>query len=307
VSTLLQSVNVNKFRDHLVRWLVRKQLSFAQVEDEDFRQMLLSLSQAINPYLVQSATTIRNWVQLEYNRACRQVKEALTQAKSRIHISFDLWTSPNGYTLYAVCAHFVGPNYRNCSVLLGIKRIKGSHSGENIAEIIIPVLQQYEITQNLGVFVADNAESNDTAIKAILTTVRPDLNHTTHRSRCLGHIINLAAKAFIFGKDVEAFEAMVSHIDENDDLNSDQMKKAQLAWRTKGVIGRFHNLVIFIRSSPQRREAFKRSVIGDDKIDGKQVEHTAAVMWCQALILTNRIVSKCLKSWLTIHRSHGHS
>lgn len=263
VSGLTQKVNVEAFRYHLLRWIVNKQVAFTEVEDEDFRQMLLCLSQAIEPYLVQCGDTVRNWVEEEYIRAKRQVKQHLGKAQSRIHISFDLWTSPNVLAICAVVAHFINFDHRVCSVLIGFKRIKGGHGGENIAEVIIPVLEEYEVSQNLGVFIADNADSNDTAIRAILASVRPDLSITGRRARCLGHIINLAAKAFLFGKKVEAFETSVENVEDSAPFDSDLMRRAQEEWREKGAIGRFHNVVVFIRSSPQRREAFKRCLVED--------------------------------------------
>jgi hypothetical protein len=77
--------------------------------------------------------------------------------------------------------------------------MRGAHSGEKIVEAMIPVLEEFELKPNLGVFVADNVDSNDSAIKATLVTLRPNLDARTYRSRCLSHIINLAVKAFIFG------------------------------------------------------------------------------------------------------------
>ena len=193
----------------------------------------------------------------------------LAQSKSRIHISFDLWTSSNGYAICAVCAHFVASNYRNCSVSLAMKRMKGNHSGESIAQIIIATLQLYQITAQLGVFVADNADSNDTAIEAVLTELRPELSTPARRSRCLGHIINLAAKAFLFGQDTSAFERATALEDENEPLDAQVMRDAQKAWRQRGTVGKLHNVIIFIRSSPQRREAFKKVQISDSTVDSK--------------------------------------
>jgi hypothetical protein len=54
-------------------------------------------------------------------------------------------------------------------VLLGLKRIKGPHSGENITEVMIPVLKEYKVALRLGVFIADNVDSNNTVIRLILT------------------------------------------------------------------------------------------------------------------------------------------
>ena len=267
--SLITTVNVDLFRYHLLRWIVKRQVPFDEVEDADFQAMLLSLSQAIEPYLVQSAQTIRNWAQSEYETAQLEIKQVVRAARSRIHISFDLWTSPNGYSLCAVCAHFVGSNLRNTTALLGLKRMRGPHGGENIAEVVIPVLEEYEVGPRLGVFVADNAESNDTAMRSILAQIRPELTVAPRRARCLGHIINLAAKAFLFGSDIEAFEQVVKQVTDDTPFDSKTMKDAQAAWRKKGPIGRFHNVVVFIRSSPQRREAFKRCVVGDNLIDSK--------------------------------------
>jgi hypothetical protein len=134
-----------------------------------------------------------------------------------------------------------------------MKRIKGSHTGENIAEVVIPNIRAMGITQSqLGFFIADNAGPNDTAIRAILAELYPDLKDPdSRRVRCLGHIINLAAKAFLFGKDADAFE--------EDSLTKKQLSKLEAVrelWRKKGPLGKFHNTVSFIRSSPQRREAF---------------------------------------------------
>jgi hypothetical protein len=75
-----------------------------------------------------------------------------------------------------VVTHFININYRVCNALIGFKRIKGGHASENITEVVIPVLEEYEISQNLGVFVVDNTDSNDTVIQVILKSLRPDLD-----------------------------------------------------------------------------------------------------------------------------------
>jgi hypothetical protein len=125
-----------------------------------------------------------------------------------------------------VCAYFVGSNGRNSSVMLGTKRIKGPYSGDNITELMMPVLQHYETASKLGVFVADNVDSNNTAIRATLLALRPDLNIRTRRSRCLGYIINLAVEAFLFSRDVTAFKEAIKVSDESTHLDSNKIKAA---------------------------------------------------------------------------------
>ena len=116
-------------------------------------------------------------------------------------------------------------------------------------------------------FVCDNVESNDVAVRFVLAELCPSVTASKRRSRCLGHIINLAAKAFLFGNDVEAFEAVADT--DNFALESVAAQKAQDEWRKKGPVGKVHNIVIYIRSSTLRREAYRGMRVGDDDIDGK--------------------------------------
>ena len=41
------------------------------------------------------------------------------------------------------------------------------------------------------------------------------------------------------------------------------MRAAQNEWRKRGALGKLHNIVAFIRVSPQRREAFKKIMVDE--------------------------------------------
>ncbi|KAJ4181108.1 hypothetical protein NW759_017205, partial [Fusarium solani] len=81
-----------------------------------------------------------------------------------------------------------------------------------------------------------------------LAYMHPDVTQTIHR-----HVLNLVARAFLFGKDAESFEL-------ESDINGMRglQEQDRRHWRSKGPIGKLHNIVKFIRSSPQRSEYFKR-------------------------------------------------
>ena len=191
-------------------------ISFVEVEDSDFQEMLKSLNGLVNDYLVKSGDTIRNWVEDDFIEAKRLIRdEVLARAISKIHISCDLWTSPNGYAMCGIAAHFIAHHGHVQAVLLALRRMMGAHGGEQIAEILVEVIKEYGFEARLGVYVGDNADLNDTAWKATLRILHPERDSKASRSRCLGHIINLAAKAFIFGKNVEAFEAVVDSVNDS--------------------------------------------------------------------------------------------
>lgn len=67
----------------------------------------------------------------------------------------------------------------------------------------------------------------------------------------MGHIINLIAKAFIFGNKSEIFEADIAIAENINDLEA-----AMRLWRKQGAIGKLHNLIRFIRASLQREAMF---------------------------------------------------
>jgi hypothetical protein len=122
-------------------------------------------------------------------------------------VSFDLWTSPNSKGLIGVVFHFLDKDLKVRSLLAGIKRIKGSYISENITKVVIPIIEAIISSNQLGFFIGDNTASNNTIIRAILAHLCPDLkNSNSRRVRYLGYIINLAAKAFLFKKDADAFK-----------------------------------------------------------------------------------------------------
>ena len=90
-----------------------------------------------------------------------------------------------------------------------------------MAKVILAILKKYSILNKLGVWVADNADSNDTTIKVMMKEIDPSVKDISpYRSRCLRYIINLAAKAFLFSNDVEAFEAIAELVDDSTLMDS---------------------------------------------------------------------------------------
>jgi hAT family C-terminal dimerisation region len=299
--TIAQYLDATKFRRNCLRWLIKSQQPFREVENQDFQQLLIGLNPSVRDY-IPTADTIRTWIQREMQLAVEQVKLQLAATLSKIHISFDLWTSPfNSFAVCGIVAHFVDQSWHNQQILLALKRMYGNHTGEDIADVIIPVLKQYELVDRLGVFVGDNASNNDTCVQAILDELDISDPVEKRRSRCLGHIINLVAEAFIFGKDTEAFTQIADSVDESTPYNSKKMQDAQIAWRKWGPIGKLHNIIVFIRFSTQRREAFRDIMTDTKDIDSLMVKLDNSTRWNstyyslqRALKIRTRIQQFCI-------------
>jgi hypothetical protein len=85
-----------------------------------------------------------------------------------IYISFDLWTSPNFLRIITVIVYFLDKNLINRSLLINIRKMKGSHSGKNINEAIILILVKIKIINKLSYFITNNVSTNDITIKVVL-------------------------------------------------------------------------------------------------------------------------------------------
>ena len=69
---------------------------------------------------------------------------------------------------------------------------------------------------------------------------------TENRIRCIGHIINLAVKEFLFQGLVEEEQNQT----DNQDIHN------TTTFRNLGPLGKLHNIVVYIRSSPARTRQF---------------------------------------------------
>ena len=254
-----------------IEWIVVMHITFSQIESDWFRRFLAVLSPSLAEWIPKAGNTVKAWVLAEFEERREDIKKELHASKSRIHLSFDLWTSPNHMSFVGVVGHFMSSQYKVETVLLGLRRLRGPHSGENIAEAVLKVIRTYGLTgDRIGWFVLDNATSNDTCVAEILKAL--DIKDTVRRRRlrCLGHIINLAAKAFLFGPDPNAFENEVQS-----SAQYQEDKKEREIWRKRGPIGKLHNITTYIRTTPQRREEFEEKVSAELERQKDRIAATA--------------------------------
>lgn len=86
---------------------------------------------------------MRSWIIAEFDSQKAQVKEELQASLSKIHLTFDLWTSENGLALLGVVAHYLDREMKARSVAIALKTVDGAHTGENIAPLMIAVIDEF--------------------------------------------------------------------------------------------------------------------------------------------------------------------
>jgi hypothetical protein len=190
--------------------------------------------------VLQSANTIRAHCMRRFQAARQNIKYLFSMSKSKIHISVDLWTSPNNYALLGIVAHWWDEEDVLRSALIALPKVYGTCTGANIGKAIIDTLDLYNITKRVGYFMLDNASSNDTAVDTVVKElchrgISRTITAKQSRLRCTGHIINLVVKSLFFGTSSEALE-----------MDSVEFE----TWRRIGPTGKLHNIIRRIRVSP---------------------------------------------------------
>lgn len=247
-ATLCSSYDYDEFKRLLVRRIVYCFIAFRMLENTYFRELISFLNHSIGDLLPKAASTMRAMVKEEFDKQKQLVIEDLTGAQSKIHISFDLWTSPNYYAIISVYGHFIDKRGRRSSRLLAFRRLHGSHGGENQASALLNVIDEYQLRCKVGYFMCDNAKSNDKAVAAVLRQLLSGIQQRqilARRLRCLGHITNLAARAMILGKNAGKVLDRV-----NGQVRKGAFEAVDQFCRGRGAIGRLHNLVRYIRWNP---------------------------------------------------------
>jgi hypothetical protein len=166
--------------------------------------------------------------------------------------------------MLGVVAHYLDASLISRSLLIALRSIEGAHSGENQALTLVAVIKEFDIQDRLGYFIADNVSSNDWAVYFACQSLQL-ANSAQRRLRCLGHIINLSAKALLFGSDEGCFDFEISEIAT---LRFEVRHALEVLafWRKKGPISRLHNIIIWIQKTPQRQQAFKNITLDFDGV-----------------------------------------
>jgi hypothetical protein len=76
-----------------------------------------------------------------------EIKQELSDALTKIHLGFDLWTSPNRHAVMAATAHFLDRQGKHQSRLLALRRQLGCHSGESLAVTLGQVVRERRSTR----------------------------------------------------------------------------------------------------------------------------------------------------------------
>jgi hypothetical protein len=173
-----------------IKFLTACHLPLRLVECPEFRDLLSYINDDIDTWLPSSHNTITHWVLRQFDSMKEQIKSRLHSALTDIHISCDLWTSPNCLPIFGLVSHYISKEGQLEDATLALVEIDGEHSGENLAKHLQKVVEDWGIGSKLGYIQMDNAKNNNTMMREFenrkyRSTLLPKLTNFYRGVRCL--------------------------------------------------------------------------------------------------------------------------
>lgn len=168
------SFDRTKYLEALVLLVCRRKLPFNIVTWPEFESFCLALNPSIKSSLISSRSTLVAHITKVYNFYRNQLRIKLQKAKSLVHLSADLWSSPNRISFIGVHVQWVDETHTVQNMLIGLPECQFSHSGPQQASHIMDLIRWFNIGCNVGFFTGDNAGSNDTCLQAISTALNDE-------------------------------------------------------------------------------------------------------------------------------------
>jgi hypothetical protein len=249
VANELAGFNTQRFRLAAVSWLVENNHPLSEFETPAFRRLLEAANPLAERALWTSHVSVSQYVARLYEHLKPRVILQLSQALSKVHLSFDGWTTKGGKRGFlGVVAHFVDSRGDLQDLPIALPQLTGAHSGERMAEVVIKTLQDFKITsQSIGYFVLDNATNNDSTVAIVAQEY--GFNATHRRLRCGPHTLNLIGQTLLWGKGSAAsFDNGVQELTDEHDFIEE--------WRRVGPLGVLLSIINYIRT-PQQHKLFE--------------------------------------------------
>jgi hypothetical protein len=132
------------------------------VELPEFRDFLYYLNTDIDSWLPKTHHTVKVWLMRQYEAEKIKIISRINAARTQIHLTLDLWTSPNNLPILGVVAHYISSEKKLEKTTLALRQLTGAYTGSNIAKLLLEVITEFDFALNLGYFQVDNAPNNDT-------------------------------------------------------------------------------------------------------------------------------------------------
>jgi hypothetical protein len=190
----------------LIRWVIQTRQPFIIVEHPAFKALIEATGASLP---IKTADTLSNRIKEEFHSHRAYVKDELKRSSRTLALSLDVWTSENQIPIMGIIGHWISPEFEKRDELLKFTEINGPHSRENLAEVVLKMLDELDIAPKLLTITGDNAGNNRTLCDSLHDQLLKKYDNDDDRFRirplirfrgrqsfipCLAHILNLIYK-----------------------------------------------------------------------------------------------------------------
>jgi len=122
-------LQAERWREDFVNWITYDNISFEQAASPWLRKVILGGGTQVQ-HLLPCARTVRSWLTSTFSDRITEVRTSLARSRSRIVLSFDVWSSPNYHSMLRVVAHWIDADRQLRTGLLAIKVLEGYYGVE---------------------------------------------------------------------------------------------------------------------------------------------------------------------------------
>ena len=247
------------FEKNLIRWIVADDMAFSSIESPFFQQMINDIPSISMPFKSRNTLTARISIEFELDR--QYLIQDLAISSQTIALSLDGWTSKNDISILGVIGHWLTEDFIYKERVLEFAEIEGPKSRENMAGIILDLLQELDIECKVISITGDNASNNETLMDVVESGLlerfpgKDNLSNTprfhgqTSYIRCIAHVLNRIVKSILktlnSGDRISANEAI------------ELVSTGQYINTTDSALARLRVLIIWISRSPERKSQWR--------------------------------------------------
>ena len=134
--------------------------------------MIGAASEEALSVLWKSHNSVHAHIIADFNAFLPTVRMKLRGAITKIHVSFNGWTTYNNcHALTGIYVHYLDDTRRIVDYMLALPKQLRKHSSVNYIAVLNNILKQFGITsERLGYFITNNAINNDACIRELSTT-----------------------------------------------------------------------------------------------------------------------------------------
>ncbi len=138
--------------------IVSANLPFTVVKDPE----VINLIRLLHPNAhLSRRKRIRDLLASQYGEIQQDLLPGLGHI-TKVSIFVDCWISPNSLAFLAIVCYYVAQDWEYKEILLEFEPVSGSHTGQNLAQVVKQVLLRHNLCHRLLAVTHNNASNNNT-------------------------------------------------------------------------------------------------------------------------------------------------